>query len=161
KTVFPLPPVKESGVVISSVSDVIARQADIVVRVGATAEGTYSVSLTQGGKEFSFKRVSLSAYQPTNVTFTVPKSLDGVIVATVYDGDNTPRAERLLFRQPEHKLNLRITADRKDYAPGDKVTLHVATTDDKDRPVGALVGLAVTDSSVLEMIEKREQAPRL
>src|SRR5262249_53166625 len=28
-------------------------------------------------------------------------------------------------------------------------------------PVGAMVGLTVTDSSVLEMIEKREQAPRL
>src|SRR5215467_2226466 len=56
KTVFPLPPVKESGVVISSVSDVIARQADIVVRVGATTEGTFNVSLTQRGKEFSFKR---------------------------------------------------------------------------------------------------------
>src|SRR5215471_3993266 len=75
KTVFPLPPVKESGVVISSVSDVIARQADIVVRVGATAEATYSVSLTQGGKEFSVKRVGLKPYQPTNITFAVPKSV--------------------------------------------------------------------------------------
>jgi hypothetical protein len=161
KTVFPLPPVKESGVVISSVSDVIPREADIVVRVGAAAEGTYNVSLTQGGKEFSFKRVTLKAYQPTNITFTVPKSVDGVIVATVYDGDNSPMAERLLFRQPEHQLNLRVTSDRKDYVPGDKVTLHVATTDAAGKPVGAVVGLTVTDSSVLEMIEKREQAPRL
>src|SRR5206468_4256793 len=42
-----------------------------------------------------------------------------------------------------------------------KVTLRVATTDDRGKPVGAMVGLTVTDSSVLEMIEKREQAPRL
>src|ERR1051326_6827419 len=161
KTVFPLPPVKESGVVITSVSNVIPKEADPVVRVGATAEGTYSVSLTQRGKEFSFKRVSLRAYHTTNVTFTVPKSLDGVIVATVYDSHNTPMAERLIFRQPEHKLKVRITADRTDYVPGDKVTLRVSTTDDAGKPVGAVVGLTVTDSSVLEMIEKREQAPRL
>src|SRR5206468_2978155 len=42
-----------------------------------------------------------------------------------------------------------------------KVTLRVATTDDRGRPVDAMVGLTITDSSVLEMIEKREQAPRL
>ena len=90
-----------------------------------------------------------------------PKSLDGVIVATVYDDRKTPMAERLLFRQPEHNLKVKIVADRTDYVPGDKVTLRVTTTDDTGKPVGAVVGLTVTDSSVLEMIEKREQAPRL
>jgi uncharacterized protein YfaS (alpha-2-macroglobulin family) len=70
-------------------------------------------------------------------------------------------AERLLFRQPEHNLNVRVTADRADYVPGDKVNLRVATTDDNGNPVGAVVGLTVTDSSVLEMIDKREQAARL
>jgi len=161
KTVFPLPAVKESGVVISSVSDVTPRQEDVVVRVAATAGGTYGVTLTQRGKEFSFKRISLRANQPTEVTFTVPKSLDGVIVATVYDDRKTPMAERLLFRQPENNLKVQVVPDRMDYVPGDKVTLRIATTDDTGKPVGAVVGLTVTDSSVLEMIEKREQAPRL
>src|SRR5262245_17328277 len=102
KTIFPLPAIKESGVVISSVSDVTPRQEDVVVRVAATTAGVYGVTLTQRGKEFSFKRVSLRANQPTDVTFTVPKSLDGVIVATVYDDHKIPMAERLLFRQPEN-----------------------------------------------------------
>ena len=123
--------------------------------------GTYGVTLTQRGKEFSFKRISLQAYQPTDVTFTVPKSLDGVIVATVYDDHKTPMAERLLFRQPENNLKVQVIADRTDYVPGDKVTLRIITTDETGKPVGAVVGLTVTDSSVLEMIEKREQAPRL
>src|SRR5262249_51304613 len=99
--------------------------------------------------------------QPSDVTFTVPRFIDGVIVATVYDNRKTPMAERLLFRQPEHNLRVKIIADRVDYVPGDKVTLRVATTDDTGKPIGAVVGLTVTDSSVLEMIEKREQAPRL
>src|SRR5262249_2843840 len=41
------------------------------------------------------------------------------------------------------------------------VNLRVITTDEAGKPVGAVVGLTVTDSSVLEMIDKREQAPRL
>jgi alpha-2-macroglobulin-like protein len=161
KTVFPLPAVKESGVVISSVSDITPRQKDVVVRVGVTMSGIYGVTLTQRGKEFSFRRITLRAYQPTNVTFTLPKTVDGVIVATVYDGHNTPMAERLLFRQPESNFKVQVLPDRADYVPGDKVTLRVTTTDATGKPVGAVVGLTVTDSSVLEMIEKREQVPRL
>src|SRR5206468_11063034 len=72
-----------------------------------------------------------------------------------------PMAERLIFRQPEHKLKVQVVPDRTDYVPGDKVTLRVKTSDDTGKPVSAMVGLTVTDSSVLEMIEKREQAPRL
>ncbi len=161
KTVFPLPAVKESGVVISSATDVTPREEDVVVRVAASVGGSYGVALSQRGKEFSFKRISLRPNQLTDLAFTVPKSLDGVIIATVYDDRKTPRAERLLFRQPEHNLKIKIVADRTDYAPGDKVTLRVTTTDENGKPVAAVVGLTITDSSVLEMIEKREQAPRL
>src|SRR5947207_482339 len=74
KTLFPLPAVKESGVVISSVADVTPRQEDVVVRVAATAEGTYVVALSQRGKEVSFKGISLKANEATAVTFTVPRS---------------------------------------------------------------------------------------
>ena len=97
KTIFPLPAVKESGVVISSTSDVTPRQKNVVVRVAATAGGDYGVALTQRGKEFAFKSVTLKANQPSDVSFTVPKSLDGVIVATVYDDqqDSDGRAPAL------------------------------------------------------------------
>jgi len=158
---FPLPAVKDAGAVISSIADVVPRLEDVVVRVAATERGAYDVVLTAHGKEFSSKRVSLTANQPAEVAFTVPRVLDGVIVATIYDAQNTPLAERLVFRQPEHHLNVQVTADRTDYVPGDKVNLRITTTDDNGKPVGAMVGLTVTDSSVLEMIEKREQAPRL
>ena len=161
KNVFPLPKVKESGVVISSTSDVTPRRKDVVVRVAATTGGQYRVALSRHGEEFAFRSITLRAIQPIDVAFTVPISFDGVIVATVYDDRNSPAAERLLFRQPEHNVKVHIAPDRTDYVPGDKVTLRVTTSDDAGNPIGAVVGLTVTDSSVLEMIEKREQAPRL
>jgi alpha-2-macroglobulin-like protein len=161
KTIFPLPEVKESGVVISATSDVTPRRRNVVVHVAATAGGEYGIALSQHGKEVSSKSVTLKANQSTDVMLTVPRSIDGVVVATVYDDRKTPMAERLLFRQPEHNLKVQIVADRTDYVPGDKVMLRVTTTDGSGKPVGATVGLTVTDSGVLEMIEKREQAPRL
>src|SRR5213593_1262653 len=161
KTVFALPAVKASGVVISSTSDITPRLKDVVVRVGAASDGSYLIVLSQRGKELALKPVSLRANQPTDFTLAVPKSLDGVIVVTVYDDRMSPMAERLIFHQPEHKLKVQVVPDRTDYVPGDKVTLRVKTIDDAGKPVSAMVGLTVTDSSVLEMIEKREQAPRL
>ena len=161
KTVFPLPAVKESGVIISTTSDITPRQKDVAIRVGATSGGVYTVSLSQRGKEVSFTAMKLAADKLTDVSMTLPKSTDGVLVATVYDAQMNPMAERLLFRQPEQKLNIRVTADRPDFTPGDKVNLRIATTDQSGKPVGAVVGLAVTDSSVLELIDKREQAPSL
>jgi len=161
KATFPLPAVRDSGVVISSTSDVTPRQKNVVLRVAATVAGEYVVSLSQRGKELSTTSINLRANQLSEVTFTVPKSLDGVIIATVYDDRKTPRAERLLFRQPERNIRIHVAAENPDYVPGDRVTLRVTTTDDNDKPVGTMVGLTVTDSSVLEMIEKREQAPRL
>jgi hypothetical protein len=161
KATFPLPAVKDSGVVITSVSDVTPRQRDIVVRLASTKAGTYHVALTQRFKEFAFKSVALEANEPAEVALTAPRTLDGVVAATVYDDQKTPLAERLLFRQPEHSLRVQVTADRDNYVPGDKVNLRVTTVDDTGKPVGALVGLSVTDSSVLEMIDKREQTGRL
>src|SRR5438034_3860468 len=161
KTVFKLPAVKASGVVISSTSDITPRLKDVVVRVGATSDGSYLIALSQRGREFALKPVTLRANQPADFTLAVPRSLDGVIVATVYDDRMSPLAERLIFRQPEHKLKVQVVPDRTDYVPGDKVTLRVKTIDDTGKPASAMVGLTVTDSSVLEMIEKREQAPSL
>jgi hypothetical protein len=161
KATFRLPTIKKSGVVLTSTSDVATTKQDVAVRIVATEDSTYGISLSQRGREYAFKSIALRANNPTEVAFTLPRTLDGVIVATVYDDRKIPIAERLLFRQPERGLRVHVTPDRQDYVPGDKVTLRVSTTDETGKPVGGVVGLTVTDSSVLEMIDKREQAPRL
>ncbi len=161
KASFPLPAVKDSGVVLTSTDDITRRSRDVVVRVAASAAGEYGIELSQKGRELAFKSLHLHANQPTEVALTVPRALDGVIVATVYDDRKTPIAERLLFRQPEHSLKVTVTADQDNYVPGDNVTIQVSTTDDAGRPAAAVVGLTVTDSTVLEMIDRREQAPQL
>jgi hypothetical protein len=70
KTVFALPVVKESGAVISATTDVTLRQKDVTVRVAATAAGSYSIALSQRGKELSFKPVTLKANQATDAAIS-------------------------------------------------------------------------------------------
>src|SRR3989442_5622717 len=66
-----------------------------------------------------------------------------------------------LSHKSERKLMVKVVADRTDYFHDNKYTLRVTTPEEAGKPVGAMVGLTATASSVLEMIDKSEQAPRL
>ncbi len=51
----------------------------------------------------------------------------------------------------EHELNVEVTSDKKQYLPGEKVSLAVKTTDYLGKPVPAEVSVAVADLSVLAL----------
>ena len=93
--------------------------------------------------------------------FTPPDSASGVLVATVWDVNGKPLAERLIFRQPIDTVQIKITPNAKRYTPGGLAKFDIVTTDAAGEPISAVVGLTVTDDSVLEMVETRDQAPRL
>jgi hypothetical protein len=44
---------------------------------------------------------------------------------------------------------------------GDKIKFNVYTLDSEGNGISSIVGITVTDESVLESVEKRKQAPRL
>src|SRR5690606_30431423 len=95
------------------------------------------------------------------VSLTPATDIDGVLRATLFDANDKPLAERLVFRRPQRELNIEIVASPEHAVPGDKVELTIRTTTSKGEPVAATVGLTVTDDAVLQMIETRKQAPRL
>ena len=116
----------------------------------------------------SRREVMLSRQVPASVdgrqatvTFELPDSADGVLTVTVWDTAGRPLAERLVFRQPARSVRVTVSPDTKTYSPGAKTRLSVQTTDERGVPTSAVVGLTVTDDSVLEMIDKREQPARL
>jgi hypothetical protein len=172
KTTYPLPAVKEKGVVLMSPDDVTAADGAIRLAVMTTEkDAKYKVTLSKqetrvAEEAVDFAAIDEDAADPSlhraNLTLRPKDQSDGVLVATVWDeSGTTPLAERLVFRKPAHPIKVAIKADKEGYIPGAPVTLTVTTTDDRGKPVSAVVGVTVTDDSVLEMVEKREQAPRL
>jgi len=89
------------------------------------------------------------------------KDAEGVLIVTAWDEQGHPLAERLIYRHPRFGLNVELQLSEGPYIPGAEVSVNVLTTDDAGNPVEAVVGLTVTDDTVLELIEKREQSPRL
>jgi hypothetical protein len=160
KTQYPLPEVEGTGVVLSTSQNVVAKSGDVALTVAAATAGKYTVTLLQRERLLASETLELAAGGKKDVTLKAAAA-DGVLIATVWDESGKPLAERLVFRQPSMSVNVKITADADRYIPGGKAKLTVESTDDEGKPISAVVGVTVTDDSVLEMIEKREQSPRL
>ncbi len=155
KTTYPLPPVKAEGASLRSLRDVFEPGAAVALSVRTSVAG--KVTLSKREKEISFTQLLPGREQLVSID---PKDADGVLVATVWSKEGQPLAERLVFVQPKAQLSITLEPDKKTYVPAGTVKLKVKTTA-AGKPVSAVVGLTVTDDAVLEMIEKREQAPGL
>ncbi len=170
KKTFPLQPTRATGALLQAVTDVIAPEQKAEFKIASNTPGDYKLTLRQREKEIASKNITVGSggwfsWSPGpgklfDVSVALPDDVDGVLAATLWEGE-TPLAERLVFRQPAKPLNVTITADPDTLTPGARAKVEVKTTDAKGKPVGAVLGVTVTDESVLEMIEKREQAPRL
>lgn len=159
KRQFPLPAVKAAGAVVRATKDLFQKNEPISVQIAST---TTEVVATLSRRESVLARQAVMAGDKSKtVTFDAPDSADGVLTVTVWDTAGQPLAERLIFRQPARSVRVVLTPDAKTYSPGGKAKLNIKTLDEKGSPTSAVVGLTVTDDSVLEMIDKREQSPRL
>ncbi len=161
KTTYPLPEVKSTGGVIQAAEDRTLRGEPVRLKVGSAKAGKLTVTLTRRENEVASLKLGMAGGEVKEISLTPPQSADGVLIATVWDEGGRPLAERLIYRQPASGLRVTVKPESTTYVPGDPVNVTVETTDESGRPVGAVVGLTVTDDSILEMIEKREQAPRL
>lgn len=152
---FPLPEPKARGATLRSSEDVVPAGKPVTLSVALAGLSKAKLTLSKQEVELA------SAEVGSQGTVTLePKDVDGVLVATVWDDDGRPLAERLVFRQPAKAIHVELKLDKPSYVPGDEVQLTARTTRD-GKPLSALVMLTVTDDSVLELIEKRDQAPQL
>lgn len=160
KTKFKLPAVKSAGALIKADKEVYAKSGPVNVHVGCS-EKKFRVSISKKEQELGAKLVEQKENALHLLSFDLPDDVDGVLTLTVWDEHDQPFAERLIFRQAAHPLKISLKAQKDQYVPGDEAKVTIKATDDKGKPVSAIVGLTVTDDSVLEMVEKRDQAPRL
>ena len=158
---FPLPTVARQGATLQSPKATYAYGDAIALNVQATFNGEFTLSLHKRERLLHTQPFKLNKLASAHTVKLDPKDAEGVLIATLWDSQGKPLAERLIYRAPKFAVNIDIKAAKDRYVPGEKVQLDITTTDENGRPVEAVVGLTVTDDTVLEMIDKREQAPRL
>lgn len=139
-------------------------------------ESAVRLVLSQREQELATFLVSPLILDRTEVTFlpesqakgdddvlviSFPDTATGILTVTAYDAEGHPLAERLIYRAPKDRVNVEIVPNSAQYTPSGEVQITIRTTDSAGNPVPAFAGVTVTDDSVLEMIETREQSANL
>jgi hypothetical protein len=147
-----VPPAKADGCVLRSIAQ---RGAD-VVRIAAVCKTRRKVQIeaTLRDNRLAGGSFQVDAGTPAVVELPITSRAQGAVRVTLFAANNEPLAERLVYHKGA-SLKVTVTPDKKAYAPRDKIKLRVRTTDARNRPVKASLGLAVVDDTVLSFADDK------
>lgn len=69
----------------------------------------------------------------------------GIAEITLFSENSVPVAERLVYINPDQKLNINAQLDKSGYGTREKATLKIKVTDQNGQPTAAHLGLSVYD----------------
>ena len=93
-----------------------------------------------------------------DVAVPLAQHADGVIRLTAYDLSARPPlpvAERLVYRRPQHKLEIQIANLDEAYAPGDQVDLSLAVQDENGVSQESVLGVSVVDDALVSLADDK------
>ena len=151
--VFDLPQAKLQGCVMQSVDDHDTSSPTMMVEVRCTQTQRVTVAAARRDRLLGHVSKEVSADAPQSFAFSLRRSLHGAVRVTLFDGGMTPTSERLVYRGLGKGLQVKITGDRDQYSPRDRVALTIETLDGEGRPIAADVALAVVDDTVLNLAD--------
>jgi hypothetical protein len=157
---FWLPQPVDNGIVMQA-AGVSAADKPIAVRLGSSkVTRALVVAAYCRGKLMARDNVHVAAGQHTEVYLRPELAAGGVYRITAYEerADNKrllPRAERLVYRVPAERLDLKLRADRPHYTPGDHAGVHISSRDENGRAIPAIVTAAVVDKSVIKLADEK------
>ena len=80
----------------------------------------------------------------------------GIAQFTLYNIDNVPLAERLVFLNENKVLQVKISPDKQKYMPREKVVLRIETTDESGKPVPSNLSLSVVDDKLWSFADDKQ-----
>lgn len=72
----------------------------------------------------------------------------GLAAVTLYDGEQKPNCERLIYNQPREKANIKLSLNKPVYATREKVGMAIQLTDAKGQPLKGDFSVSATDASL-------------
>jgi anti-sigma factor RsiW len=159
-----LPKAKAGGVALSVPDGVTGPKDAIRVRVrSAGADRSLLVGAYCRGRLLDHRPVTVKKGETAEVTLEPAGGVGGVCRVTAFEEQAAggqrrqlvPVAERLVYREPGDRLKLEVEADKKNYIPGDRVTLTVRARDEQERATGAVVLLHVVDKRVIALADEK------
>ena len=144
---FPLPEIKRDGMTLRVVRN-NATGIDILVSAPDTVAREFTILAKFHGIPCSGAKGTVKGKQAVRL----PKDLfpyQGIVELTLTDGDGRPVAERLVFVNPEQRLNITATTDKERYNLRDTGKVRLQVTDAEGKPVQAELAVSIFDKAYL------------
>ncbi len=128
-------------------------KAEIIIR--GTKPVTGNLIIQSGGRIFYSEEIKVSGLSnKTEVSLSGFPA--GIARVTFFDANEYPVCERLIFVNRNKILKIKIKTDKQVYAPREKITMDIETSDFKNKPVAASFSLAVTTDKIISMADDRQ-----
>lgn len=156
---YALPLVEDKGCVLRSYDDFDGQEKALRVSVRCSEKQRVVVAATV--RENVLDVGSIEAGDDTPGVIYLSAGDDaiqraaGVARITLFDKELNPLAERLVFRNRRARLNVKIEADKKTYAPRGLVALAITTRDTSGKVVPAELALSVVDDTVISFADDK------
>ncbi len=149
---FPLPKVLEKG----NVMQVVDMNEDRVkVKVQNIDNESITLVLQSQGKVYN--SISTSANAGVHLLDIPTKDAPiGLAQLTLFDTQERPHAERLVFLNKDKTLDIKITTDKNQYLPREKVSMQIKVKDENGKPVKGNFSIGVTDDKLLSFADDKQ-----
>ncbi|HEY1861786.1 MAG TPA: alpha-2-macroglobulin family protein, partial [Gemmataceae bacterium] len=161
---YELPLVQDDGVTLTIPDGVTpANQPLRVILTSAKEPRNLLVGAYCRGRLLDHQPKTVNKGESVEVILNPAVAAGGVCRVTVFEEKATngqrkelvPKVERLIYRQPAERLDLRVSADKKQYLPGDKVRLTLSAFDENGKTAPAVVLVKVVDKNVLTLADEK------
>lgn len=128
---------------------------ELTVAINSTEAESMTLVLQSRGEIYGFVTTTpIAGVQ--EVRLSTKDTKIGMAQLTLFDAQEMPRAERMVFLHPDKKLSIDITADKPNYQPRDAVNLKIAVRDDRGIPLSGKFSLAVADDNLLSFADDKQ-----
>ena len=148
---FVVPAATAKGVVMQ-----LAQQDKLVkLHIASTVQQQVRLTATSKNKGYFEKELRLKAGEQW-VEVNTDDFPAGIARFTLTDALQRPLAERIAFLHRNRVLHISMTTDKASYLPREKVTLHISTRDEQQKPVASNLSLAVLDDKLWTLADDKQ-----
>ncbi|MEQ8764211.1 MAG: MG2 domain-containing protein, partial [Planctomycetota bacterium] len=147
-----LPKAEASGVTLRAKADSFAPGAPVAAEVHTTDPGLWIAGVFCRGTLVG--QTTFHGAGNHDLEIDLGPEATGVLRLTVFRRDLLPVAERLVRRESDRGIAIRVEPEYETIVPGEHQKLTVHTTDESGEPVSAVLGVSVIDSATRDILDE-------
>ncbi len=127
----------------------------IYLQVYDPDNNNFSLVLQARGKIY-FTSVYSGKNKFQQIVIPVQECPAGIAQLTLFDNMGIAKAERLVFINKNKNLQIKISTDKQEYGPREKVKLNIKTVDELNNPVTSTISVAVVNEKIISFMDDKQ-----